>query len=110
MKKLAIETVVACDDIRREANTGKYFLVGAYNYHMRVPAFPFDVALSWWIQIRAFVDGMQSMEFRIIGPHDAILLSAEFQVQLRTGEHIRGLMQLNHTPIQIQVEGPIKLQ
>ncbi len=41
--------VVVCDDIRQETN-GKQILIGVYANDIRVPAMPFSIPLSVWIE------------------------------------------------------------
>ncbi len=44
-----IHSVVICDDVRREQN-GKDLLIGVYSGDILVPAFPFVLPLSMWME------------------------------------------------------------
>lgn len=74
-----IESVIFCDDIRREDN-GKVILIGVYGSDLVPGAVPSSFAISLWFRIANLSTGNHDFRFRIVGPDG----KAEFGIDGQT--------------------------
>src|SRR6266487_6946441 len=59
-----IQSVVICDDVRREQN-GKDLLIGVYSGDILVQAFPFTLPLSMWMEYAPPKPGLNDIFIRL---------------------------------------------
>jgi hypothetical protein len=107
MLPFKITAVVACDDIRQEINN-KAILVGVYNGALVVPGFPADIAIAWWIQMKADTIGDYAMEARVLKDGNSTLLRAMLQVTVHTLGW--STLALPRAPLQLQGPGHLELE
>jgi hypothetical protein len=108
MPVLRADTVVMCDDIRREVG-GKATLVGAYGHVMRVSGFPENSEACWYLLTTASEAGDHVLDFRITGPNDSILFQGEIALTVRP-EALRGTLTVGKISFQIQQPGVIRVE
>ena len=59
-----IETVLVCDDVRRELS-GKDILIGVYSGGIGIPTLPAQMNVAFWITLRAPAPGTFTLSLRV---------------------------------------------
>lgn len=103
---LSAETVVACDDIRRE-DSGKVILIGVYNNVIQVNNFPAALAFKYWIQCKTTAEGNIPINLRIITDNNKTLFHTKLNLDVERG--VGGYFAFGvHSPL-IKVDAPCSL-
>ena len=68
MADVQINTVLVCDDVRREV-TGKDILIGVYAGDLNVASLPANILLSIWVEMTAKKKEPQEISLRIQVPN-----------------------------------------
>jgi len=79
--RLHIDSVVICDDVRKEFN-GKDMLIGVQGTPLIFPAFPANIKLGFWVQFSALKLGSFTLEARLKTSREAVLAHAQFNINV----------------------------
>jgi hypothetical protein len=107
--RFAIRNAIICDEVRREAITGKDIIIGAFGGAIRAPSFPITLGLSVWMQLIPTGTGQIPAKVRWIGAQD-VALSSTIDSKLNIADVTMSAVAIPPFPIQVQSPGTIKLQ
>ena len=97
---ISVETVVICDDIRREDN-GKVILIGVYNNVIILERYPAVIQPKFWLQCKASADGNVPLKMRIIANKKQKLYEAKADIDVERGQFGFFAFGLHSPPIKL---------
>lgn len=99
-----LEYAILCDDVRREDN-GKFLIIGVYVEDIRVPVFPYNLALWLWTRMKFARSDDYVVEFRAVGDGDRQLLQIQ-KVTVKVLNHSKPMIiSLARMMLQLQAPG-----
>jgi hypothetical protein len=102
--------VVPCDEVRQEIN-GKFIALGIYSERLVVPQFPFQMAMSFFLWVKAKPDREYESEYEVIlEPEEKP--AARFGFGFKSGENMteRAGIPLPAVPLNIGQAGALVLR
>jgi hypothetical protein len=108
MNAFKVLAALVCDDVRREDN-GKEIIIGLYSADIRLPGFPANMRLVFWMQVLVETTEQAKFQFRVMGPNEAQLVTADVVLESSPPAGTVGSIPLV-VPIQIQSVGILRLE
>lgn len=104
---LAVDAVVVCEDVRKEAN-GKEILLGVFSGGVLLPSVPATIVLAFWVHFDAKETGEVALQFRLMGPARAQL--ALLDARMEVAKAGPGAIFVPPVPVHVQVPGTLSLE
>lgn len=103
---VSVESVVMCDDIRKEAS-GKDLLIGVYGGGLVVPSYPMMIQAAFWIELSTPVTENIPGAFRVTTPSGNPPIDVDFVLQVH--EAGTSVLVIGGLPLALEHDGDVIL-